>query len=185
MSTRVKLFIPIVVFLVMAGLLWMGLGRDPNMVPSALLDRPVPEFSLPSLHDPAETFTDEDLAGGIHIVNFWATWCPPCHAEHPYLMEISAREKDLSFVGVNYKNPERGGDEAREFLAERGDPYEFTMVDIQGRLGIDMGLTAAPETYIIDAAGTIRYRHVGPVDNRIWAQTFEPILARIRAEQGN
>ena len=185
MSTRAKLFIPILVFITMAGLLWMGLGRDPNVVPSALVNRSVPEFALPSLEDPSRTITDEDLRGGIHIVNFWATWCPPCHAEHPYLMDISTREKDLTFVGVNYKNPEGGGDEAREFLADRGNPNEFNIVDLDGRLGIDFGVAGPPETFIVDGNGVIRYRHVGAINDHIWAETFEPILAQVRAEQGN
>lgn len=177
MNNRMKLFIPGVFFLVMLGLLLFGLGRNPNQVPSALVDRPLPQFSLPSLEDPEAVIATADLTGGISIINFWATWCPPCHVEHPYLVEISARERDVHFIGVNYKDdPE----EARLFLEEKGSPFEKIIVDLDGRLGIDFGVAGAPETFIVDSFGTIRYRHVGIINNQIWEETFEPIIARLR-----
>lgn len=179
MNRRAKLFIPVAVFLTMAGLLWMGLGRDPNIVPSALIDRPVPAFSLPGLLDPERTYTQEDLQGEIFVLNVWATWCVPCHIEHPFFMEISQEREDLTFVGVNYKNPEEG--EAEAFLAERGNPFDLVIVDLSGRLGIDLGVTAAPETFVIDTRGNIRYRHVGIVDRQMWDATFAPLIARLRA----
>ncbi len=121
MNKRALLIIPGLFFFAMLGLLLFGLGRNPSMVPSALVNRPLPEFSLPSLGlDVAETIEpirSEDLLGGISIINFWATWCPPCHIEHPYLVEISEREQGVSFVGVNYKDDL---DEARLFLDEKG-----------------------------------------------------------------
>ncbi|MDT8399116.1 MAG: DsbE family thiol:disulfide interchange protein [Pseudomonadales bacterium] len=177
MNKRVKLFIPVAFFLAMLGLLFFGLGRDPNQVPSALINRPLPEFSLPSLDVEAPQITKADLMGGIFIVNVWATWCPPCHIEHPYLLEISKREKDISFVGVNYKDSVK---EARQFLAEKGDPFKLNIVDSDGRFGIDLGVAGAPETFVVDANGTIRYRHVGVIDNRIWAETFAPLIAKIK-----
>ena len=180
MNKRVKLFVPVVLFLVMAGLLWFGLGRDPNQVPSAMIDRQLPEFSLPSLLDPTQMYTQEDLLGnGVTIMNFWATWCPPCHVEHPYLVEISEREEDLHFVGVNYKN-QNPGENPRQYLEERGNPFDKVIVDASGGLGIDLGVTGAPETFIVDSSGTIRYRHVGIINHQVWEETFEPIIAQIQ-----
>lgn len=179
MNTRLKLFIPAVFFLAMLGLLLFGLsdGRDPNHVPSALANRPVPEFTRPDLFDPAATVSSLQLRGGIFLVNYWATWCPPCHAEHPYLVDISKRAPEITLVGINYQDdPEL----AREFLAERGNPFDISLVDADGSLGIDFGITAPPETFLVDSSGTIRYRHVGMIDHRVWTETFEPLLAQIQ-----
>lgn len=178
MSKRVKLFIPVVVFLALLGLLLFGLGRDPNMVPSALVNRPLPEFSKPDLLDPSRTIDSGMISGGLYLVNVWGTWCPPCHAEHPFLVEISESEKDyLKLVGVNYKDdPEL----AREFLEERGNPFTYNIMDLDGSLGIDLGVAGAPETFVVDATGTIRYRHVGDLNHRVWKEVFVPILEQLR-----
>jgi cytochrome c biogenesis protein CcmG, thiol:disulfide interchange protein DsbE len=177
MSNRAKLFIPVTFFMVMLSLLLFGLGRDPSQVPSALINRALPEFNLPELFDSNTTMSKEDFVGNITVINVWATWCAPCHIEHPYLVEISGREKDITFVGVNYKDD---GDDAREFLTEEGNPFKFNIVDLDGGLGIDLGVTGAPETFLLDATGTIRYRHVGVIDNRVWADTFAPLIAQIK-----
>lgn len=176
-GNRAKLFIPIAFFMVMLGLLLFGLGRDPNKVSSALINRALPEFTLPDLYGTDVTHSRSELIGGISIVNVWATWCPPCHIEHPYLVEISARETEITFVGVNYKDD---GDDAREFLDDKGNPFQFNIVDLDGRLGIDLGVAGAPETFLVDSTGTIRYRHVGVVDNDVWEETFLPLIARIK-----
>jgi cytochrome c biogenesis protein CcmG/thiol:disulfide interchange protein DsbE len=179
MSNRAKLVIPGVFFLAMLGLLLFGLsgGRNPNHVPSALANRPLPEFAEPDLNDPTQMVSSTQLRGGIFLVNFWGTWCAPCHIEHPYLVEISERESDVTFVGVNYKDDAAL---AREFIDERGNPYKISLTDIDGSLGIDFGVTGAPETFVVDSSGTIRYRHVGIIDNVVWAETIEPLLAQIQ-----
>lgn len=179
MNNRAKLFIPIVFFFAMIGLLLYGLrdGRDLNTVPSALVNRPMPVFSEPDLYDAGTNITSEQLKGNVLIVNVWGTWCPPCHAEHPYLVEISEREPDVTFVGVNYKDDV---EDAREFLDERGNPFKFNLADVDGNLGIDLGVSGAPETFLIDANGTIRYRHVGMVDNKVWAETFKPLIEQMQ-----
>jgi cytochrome c biogenesis protein CcmG/thiol:disulfide interchange protein DsbE len=177
MSNRAKLFIPAVFFVGMLALLFLGLGRDPNQVPSALVNRPLPDFVRPDLHDANATVSSEQLRGGVFFVNVWATWCPPCHAEHPYLVEISEREPDVTFVGVNYKDDPEA---ARQFLAERGNPFDINLVDPDGRLGIDLGIAGAPETFLVDASGTIRYRHVGAINNEVWDSVFKPIVEQIR-----
>lgn len=183
MNNRAKLFIPGVFFIAMLGLLLFGLsdGRDPNHVPSAMTNRPLPEFVRPSLFDPETTVSSTELRGGIFIVNFWGTWCPPCHYEHPFLVKISEREEDISFVGVNVSvdypdEPES----AREFLAERGNPFKYNLMDTDGSLGIDFGVTGWPETFVVDSAGMIRYRHVGPIDDKVWEDVFEPLIAQIQ-----
>lgn len=179
MSNRAKLFIPIAFFFAMIGLLLYGLrdGRDLNYVPSALVNRPLPVFTKPDLFNANATVSSEQLKGGIFVVNVWATWCPPCHAEHPYLVEISQSEPDVTFVGVNYKDDV---EEARLFLEERGNPFKINVVDLDGSLGIDFGVAGPPETFLVDANGTIRYRHVGMVDHRVWAETFEPLIEQLR-----
>lgn len=177
MSNRAKLFIPAVFFVGMLALLFLGLGRDPNQVPSALVNRPLPEFVKPDLFEASATVSSQQLRGGVFFVNVWATWCPPCHAEHPYLVEISEREPDVTFVGVNYKDDVAA---AREFLAERGNPFDLSLVDLDGSLGIDLGIAGAPETFLVDASGIIRYRHVGVINNEVWDTVFKPIVEQIR-----
>ncbi len=180
MNKRALLLIPALFFIAMLGLLLFGLGRDPNMVPSALVNRPLPEFELPGLELTAaadmQQITTADLNGSISIINFWATWCPPCHEEHPYLVEISDREQDVNFIGVNYKDDLN---EARLFLEEKGSPFEKIIVDLDGSLGIDFGVAGAPETFIVDSSGMIRYRHVGIINHQIWQETFAPVIASI------
>ena len=180
MSNRAKLFIPGLFFLAMLGLLLFGLNdeRDPNHVPSAMTNRPLPEFERPDLFDSAATVSSTQLRGGIFLVNFWGTWCAPCHYEHPYLVEIAAREPEITFVGVNYT--EEDPELARDFLEERGNPFKLNLVDVDGSLGLDFGVTGAPETFVVDSTGTIRYRHVGVIDNKVWADVFEPLLAQIQ-----
>jgi cytochrome c biogenesis protein CcmG, thiol:disulfide interchange protein DsbE len=179
MSNRSKLFLPIVFFFAMTGLLLYGLreGRDPNILPSALLDRALPEFSEPDLFDENGRVTSDQLKGGIFVVNVWATWCPTCVAEHAYFVEKSESETELTFVGVNYKDDV---EEARAFLEERGNPFELNVADIDGSFGIDLGVTSAPETFLVDASGTVRYRHVGMVDSKVWSETFEPLIAQMQ-----
>lgn len=176
-SNRTKLFIPGVFFIAMLGLLWFGLGRDPNQVPSALVNRPLPTFSRADLFDASKTITSDQLRDGIFLVNVWGTWCPPCHYEHPYLLEISAREPGITFVGVNYKDDAQA---ARDFLDERGNPFKLTLTDPDGSLGIDLGVAGAPETFVVDKTGTIRYRHVGVIDNKVWDEVFVPLIAQIQ-----
>jgi len=177
MNNRVKLFIPALFFVAMLGVLLYGLGRDPNQVPSALINRPLPVFEKPALFAPDTVISSTELRGGIFLVNVWATWCPPCHVEHPYLLEISEREPGVTFVGVNYKDDVAL---AREFIEQRGNPFKLNVVDLDGSLGIDFGVSGAPETFLVDSSGTIRYRYVGVIDNRVWAETFKPILAQMQ-----
>jgi len=177
MNRRLKLFIPVVFFIMMAGFLLFGLTRDPNIVPSALVDKPLPEFSLPSLYPEAGEFSRADVVGDILIVNIWGSWCLPCHIEHPFLLEMSEQDPSLTFVGISYDDSMA---EDRLFLEERGNPFDYNVVDLGGSLRIDLGVTGAPGTFLVDANGMILYRHIGAIDSTIWKNTFEPLLAQIR-----
>ena len=178
MSNRAKLFIPAAFFVAMMGLLSYGLFQDPSHVPSALMDRPLPVFSLPALSDETTLISSAELKGGIYLINFWATSCAPCMIEHPFLLEISEREKDITLVGVNFW--ETNADDAREFLKERGNPYKISLSDKHSKLGLDFGVTGEPETYVVDKTGTIRYKHIGEIDNTKWQEIFVPILKQLR-----
>ena len=166
---RLKLFLPLLVFAVLALFLMRGLELDPKALPSALLDKPWPAFSLPTL-DNGATITQEQLKGQKALVNVWATWCVTCRVEHPYLMQLA--QQGIVLYGVNYKDKY---DDAQRWLQEKGNPYRFTIIDADGRLGIDLGVFGAPETYFIDAQGIIRYKHVGDLNQRVWDDKLKAV----------
>lgn len=168
---RFKLFIPFAVFLILSGLLYMGLSLDPNELPSVLIGKPVPEFSLPDLHNPENNITPATMKGKPYLLNVWATWCPSCKYEHPYLIKLA--EMGVPIYGVNYKDDT---DKARKLLEETGDPYMANIVDEEGSLIMALGVYGAPETFIVDADGIIRYRLVGVVNEEIWKSTMAPIF---------
>ncbi|WP_390619160.1 DsbE family thiol:disulfide interchange protein [Maricurvus nonylphenolicus] len=173
--SRFKLFIPLIVFAVLAGFFWKGLSLDPTHMPSALLDKPVPTFSLVTVNDPQKQVSQEDLKGRVSLLNVWATWCISCRQEHPFLLDIA--EKGTPIYGVNYKDDV---EMARKWLKDLEDPYQFSIVDADGRLGIDLGVFGAPETYIVDKTGVIRYKHVGVVTDKVWQETLQPIVQSLQ-----
>ena len=172
---RLKLFIPLLVFIVLAVFLLNGLERDPNAMPSALINRPVPAFSLPVLGDEARVESEALFRGRPALINVWATWCISCRVEHPYLNKLA--QQGVRIIGLNYKDDSA---EAAKWLAEKGDPFELSVVDARGRLGLDLGVFGAPETYVVDASGTIRYKHVGVVDDRVWQQKILPVWQQLQ-----
>jgi cytochrome c biogenesis protein CcmG/thiol:disulfide interchange protein DsbE len=176
-NMRLKLFVPVAVFLILSGLFFFGLTRDPNVVPSALVDGPLPEFTQPSLYPEEGVFSKQELLGDILLVNIWGSWCPPCHAEHPFFLEISETENDITMVGISY---DYSMEEDRLFLEERGNPFDYNVVDLDGSLRIDLGVTGAPETFLVDQNGMILHRHVGAIDSIIWKDIFVPFLEQIR-----
>lgn len=167
---RLKLFLPLVVFAVLAGFFIKGLGLDPRALPSALLEKPLPTFELPNLDEPGQTLDNEAVLGAPALVNVWATWCPSCAVEHSFLNYLRDKE-GVTIIGVNYKD---NVDKARVWLSEKGNPYRFNVVDLDGRFGIDLGITGAPETYLVDANGVVQMRYQGPMDRNVWEQTFKP-----------
>lgn len=175
---RLKLFLPLIIFAALAVLLLRGLDNDPRELPSALIGQSFPDFSLLELKDQQRLITRQDVTGKIMLVNVWATWCFACRIEHPMLNHLA--DQGVAIVGINYKD-ER--DEALEWLKERGDPYLFNIYDDQGTLGFDLGVYGAPETYLVDAQGVIRYRRVGVIDDRIWSEELQPLIARLEGEK--
>ncbi len=167
---RLKLFIPLGIFVLLASLFLVGLKLDPNELPSELVGRQVPAFSLPSLMEPEKTITPDQLRGKPYLLNIWGTWCPACIQEHPYLVKLA--KQGVAIYGVNYRDePE----EARKLLQRMGDPYVASIVDEDGTLGLDLGVTGAPETFVVDADGVVRYRLVGVVNESVWTSTLAPL----------
>ncbi|WP_439100541.1 DsbE family thiol:disulfide interchange protein [Congregibacter sp.] len=178
MSPRLKLFVPLGLFVLLALLLFRGLSLDPQALPSALIDKPLPQFSLPALSDD-QTLSDRDLLGGPLLLNVWATWCISCRVEHPYLQRLA--DSGVRIYGVNYKDDSAA---ARDWLSQLGDPYRASIVDARGTLGLDLGVYGAPETYFVDAQGVIRYRHVGVIDERVWTGRLKAIYDELTSNSG-
>ncbi len=171
------LSIPLLGFAALLFFLTKGLGNDPRLLPSALIDRPLPDFSLPDLQAPARALTVADLKGEIALLNVWATWCPSCYDEHHQLLELAA--DGVPIFGLNYKDERQA---ALEWLSRLGNPYQRIVEDAQGQLGLDLGVYGAPETYLLDASGVVRYRHVGVVTGDVWNEQFLPRIELLRTE---
>ncbi len=173
-----RYLIPLVLFVVIVVFLAIGLTRDPSKLPSALLDKPAPTFRLPQLKDSSKTFSAEEMRGKVWILNVWASWCVACRDEHQYLFQY-AKSGAAPIYGLNYKDQR---EDALGWLEELGDPYVLSAVDLEGRVGIDYGVYGAPETYLIDKAGTIRHKHVGPVTPNVWNQEFLPLVQELNRQ---
>ena len=173
---RVIFLLPLVLFLGLAGYFYMGLATDPRQLPSALIDKPAPEFDLPALLSDLPGLAKGDLGGDVKLVNFFASWCVPCRAEHSLLMRI-AELNLVPLYGINYKNRKEA---AIDWLDELGNPYQRIGQDLTGRAGIEWGVYGLPETYIIDKQGRIRYRHVGPLFPEHLKDTIMPLIEALR-----
>jgi cytochrome c biogenesis protein CcmG, thiol:disulfide interchange protein DsbE len=169
------LWLPIV-FVVLVVFLAIGLNRDPSRVPSPLIDKPAPEFTLPRLEEPARMLSTRDLKGEVSLLNVWATWCGGCYQEHPVLVEL-ARSGQVPIYGLNYKDQRT---KAKGWLQEYGNPYEAIAFDEDGRVAIDWGVYGAPETFVLDANGIVRYKHIGPLTPKDVQQTIIPLVRRLR-----
>ena len=175
---RAKKFIPLAAFAVLAGLLFRGLSIDPTELPAARLGQPFPNFAQPELTSGRQISVSELLERPA-LVNVWATWCYSCRVEHPYLLSLA--KQGVPIYGLNYKDEPI---KAREWLAQLGDPYQLNVVDVEGSVGLDLGVYGAPETYVLDAAGHIAHRHVGVLDEAIFQRDFSrwfPTLAATAA----
>jgi cytochrome c biogenesis protein CcmG/thiol:disulfide interchange protein DsbE len=174
--SRASFFVPLALFAVILVLGYLGFRLDdPHRLPSALLDKPFPEFSATVLGEPERTVSRADLVGTPVLVNVWATWCPTCKAEHEELIRID-RQSDLRIVGVNYKDDPA---KAMRWLVDFGDPYEFVLEDGDGSRGVELGVYGAPESFLLDASGTIVYKRVGEINPRVWQDEIVPILNRL------
>lgn len=169
---------PLVIFLVLAGFLFVGLGLNPREVPSPLIDKPAPAFSLPQLHEPEKTFSPQDVMGKVWLLNVWASWCVSCKEEHPLLVSL-ASQNIVPIYGLNYKDKRM---DALMWLQRGGDPYVLSAADVEGRIGIDYGVYGVPESYVIDKKGVIRYKQIGPVTSQSLRETILPLIAQLEKE---
>ncbi|HSM21389.1 MAG TPA: DsbE family thiol:disulfide interchange protein [Rubrivivax sp.] len=172
-----RYLIPLALFVVLAGFLAVGLQRDPRKVPSPLIDKPAPAFSAPRLDEPAQQVALDDMLGQVWVLNVWASWCVPCRIEHPLWVEW-AKTQQVPLVGLNYKDKR---DDALAWLARYGDPYKLSLADIQGLVAIDYGVYGVPETFVIDKAGIIRHKHIGPISADDLRDTILPLVRKLGA----
>ena len=174
-------WLPLAGFLVLAALLaagvWMSRNPDRDKLPSPLIGKPAPAFDLPLLHEPNKRVTNADLAGQPYVMNVWGSWCPECRVEHPVLTQF-ALTKRVRFIGYNLKD-ERP--DALRWLEQFGNPYMMVLADVEGRTAIDWGIYGAPETFLVDGNGVIRWKHVGAIDQAIIDHQLIPALEKIEA----
>ena len=170
--------LPVAGFAVVAALLAFGLGNDPEALPSVLTGNPAPAFALPALDERTRGLSDGDLKPGeVSVVNLFASWCLPCRAEHPFLVEIAALD-GVSLYGIAYKDAPA---DTRRFLDELGDPFARVGADPEGRAGIEFGISGVPETVFIGPDGVVRYKHVGPIVADHMERRIRPLIARLTA----
>lgn len=170
-----KFLIPIGLFALLGVLLAVGLNLDPRKIPSPLVGKPLPAFTLPTLEDPKKTLSDADFRGRVVMINVWASWCVACKQEHPVLIDL-ARRKLVPIVGLNYKDPRPA---ALAVLKADGNPYDVSLMDADGRVGIDWGVYGVPETFVIDKQGIIRYKHIGPITPEVVEQELLPLIKEL------
>lgn len=174
---RLVLLLPLLLFLGIALFLYRGLFLNPSALPSVLIGKPFPAFALPSVLEPGKTISQADLLGRPALVNVWATWCPSCRAEHPLLNKLAA--SGVTIHGINYKDQR---EPAQKWLRELHNPYQLNIEDGAGTLGLDLGVTGAPETFFIDAKGIIRDKYVGVIDEQVWRTKLAPVYQRLLDE---
>lgn len=186
MLKRLIYIVPIGIFIYMIYVFSEGLKHDPAVIPSALISKSAPEFSLPALPDyrrpdavesPGDIESAKIWSGKVSLVNFFASWCVPCRSEHPVLTEIG-RTSDLQMVGIAWKDKQ---EKTAGFLRQLGNPFDLIAMDPENRVGLDWGVSGVPETYIVDQQGIIRYKHVGPISLDIWKYKIAPLLPEIMA----
>ena len=168
-----RFLVPFAVFAALVVFFAIGLNRDPREIPSPLINQPAPAFKLQQLQAPNKSFSPADMLGQVWLFNVWASWCVSCREEHPVFVAL-AKTKFVPIVGLNYKDQ---SPDALQWLMQFGDPYVLSVIDIDGRIGIEYGVYGVPETYVIDKQGVIRMKHVGPVTPQIMQ---DKILPRVR-----
>ncbi|MBK7326515.1 MAG: DsbE family thiol:disulfide interchange protein [Propionivibrio sp.] len=186
---------PLIGFVVLVILLAVGLNLNPRDVPSPLVGKPAPIFSLPQVASPERTFSPKDMLGKVWLLNVWATWCVSCRQEHPVLVEM-AKNKAITLVGLNYKEVSGDGaldsdkltadaemklalERSNAWLNQHGNPYRLSVLDLDGRVGINYGVYGVPETYVIDKAGIIRMKHTGPISPDDFSGKILPLVAEL------
>jgi cytochrome c biogenesis protein CcmG, thiol:disulfide interchange protein DsbE len=173
---KIRFLLPLIIFCIIGSILWRGLKLNPGQIPSPLINKAAPEFNLPDLLTSARVETSV-LQGHVSLVNVWATWCQACAQEHDYLVDL-AKNDGVVFYGLDYKdNPET----AKNWLRDHGNPYQLVAVDLNGDVAIDWGVYGAPETFIIDKHGIVRYKQIGPITPSVWTQTLKPLIDTLQA----
>jgi cytochrome c biogenesis protein CcmG/thiol:disulfide interchange protein DsbE len=170
-----KYIVPLIIFVSLGLLLAYGLKLDPRRIPSPLIGKPLPAFSLTTVADPARKVSRDDLHGRVYLLSVWASWCVACREEHPLLNELTSR-KAVTIIGLNYKDKR---EDALRWLGALGNPYELSLSDQDGRLGIDLGVYGVPETFLIDKQGVIRYKQIGPMTPDVWEQKLAPLIKEL------
>jgi len=173
-----RFLIPFGLFIVVVGFLAVGLTLNPRELPSPLVGKAAPEFSLPQLHDPGKVISSNELKGKVWLLNFWASWCGGCKEEHPVLIRM-AQSGEVPIYGMDYKDQRS---EALAWLREWGNPYSVVAVDELGRVGINYGVYGVPETYVIDKAGVIRYKQIGPIREDILEKKILPLVRELQKQ---
>ncbi len=173
-----KFAVPLALFFVMAIFLGIGLKLNPRDIPSPLINKPAPEFSLPVLSESEQSLTKQQMMGKVWLFNVWASWCVSCRAEHPVFNELAAMNV-VSIIGLNYKDEPK---DAMRWLAQLGNPYEASIIDREGRTGIDYGVYGVPETFVIDKKGIVRYKHTGPITMNDVNTVLLPLINELEAE---
>lgn len=175
---KLKYLLPLLLFIVLAVFLAIGLRLNPKDIPSPLIGKPAPAFSLPVLADPGRNLGVADMKGRVWLLNVWASWCVSCRQEHPLLLEL-AKRKIAAIIGLNYKDE---ADAASNWLQRLGNPYDASVMDADGRIGIDYGVYGVPETFVVDKAGVVRYKHTGPIEPGDIESIFLPLLQQLEQE---
>jgi cytochrome c biogenesis protein CcmG/thiol:disulfide interchange protein DsbE len=170
-----KYIVPLIIFVALGLLLAYGLNLDPRRIPSPLIGKSLPAFSLTTVADPARKVSRDDLHGRVYLLSVWASWCVACREEHPLLNELTSR-KAVTIIGLNYKDRR---EDALRWLGALGNPYELSLSDQDGRLGIDLGVYGVPETFVIDKQGVIRYKQIGPMTPEVWEQKLAPLIKEL------
>jgi cytochrome c biogenesis protein CcmG/thiol:disulfide interchange protein DsbE len=170
-----RYLIPLALFVVLAGFLAVGLKLNPREVPSPLIDKAAPPFALPLLEQPEQVIRSDQFKGQVWVLNVFASWCVPCLAEHPLVTELAKGGK-VRVVGLNYKDKT---EDATRWLTRHGNPYSAVLVDRDGRVGIDFGVYGVPETFVIDKAGVIRFKQIGPITPQALREQILPLLAKL------
>ena len=193
---KMKYVLPLVIFLALAIFLMVGLNRDPREVPSPLIGKPAPEFSLPRLDpaitpcaaassyprldDPNKVVSKKDMLGQVWLLNVWSSWCGSCRQEHPTMVKVGkGGQKIVPIIGLDYKDKDA---DAMRFLRQGGDPYDFSIKDPTGEVGINFGVYGVPETFVIDKKGVIRYKQIGPITPEAWDKKIHPLINQLKAE---
>lgn len=178
MRRSVLFALPALVFLAFVGLFFSRLGKNPGTVPSVLLNTPLPSFQLAALPGREKGLSSDDITGQVSLINVFASWCAACLYEHPTFMDVTEKN-NVPIFGINWR--ERAPDDGTQWLARHGNPYQRVGVDPKGLAAVDLGVTQAPQTFVLDETGTIRYRHDGPVTEEVWQTVLHPLVQKLRS----